>query len=392
MSTLAPAEVRAAVAFGHDIGAPLPALDVRARIPALQALLTASEGEDRVDAILVTHLTNIKYLTGFTGSAARLFVPVVGDPVLLTDARYDERSHQELADSGCAAAIEIRRTVRLQNDLLTELVDRDGVARLGLESDHVTWSALAGYDERFENASLVAVRGATERLRRTKDAAELARLARASAIADTALESVMAMLGEAPTEAAFARRLEAAMLELGADGISFDTIVASGPNASRPHHESGSRVIGDGDDVICDFGALVDGYHSDMTRTIYVGKPSIAQRRHFDVVKAAHDAGIARLRPGVTGVEADAACREVIAAVGWGEQFTHGTGHGSGLDIHEDPFLGETSTFTLQAGDIATIEPGVYFPGLAGVRVEDSMVVTDEGAVLLTRAPYDLVV
>ena len=222
MSMLAPAEVRAAVAFGHDIGAPLPALDVRARIPALQALLTAFEGEDQVDAILITHLTNIRYLTGFTGSAARLFVPVAGDAVLLTDARYDERSHQELADSGCAAAIEIRRTVRAQNDLLAELADRDAVARLGLESDHVTWSALAGYDERFEHASLVAVRGATETLRRTKDAAELARLARASAIADAALESVMAMLAETPTEAAFARRLEAAMLELGAHSNDLD--------------------------------------------------------------------------------------------------------------------------------------------------------------------------
>ena len=384
--------VRAAVAVGHDLTVPLPMLDVSARIAALQGLLRGLEDDDEVDALLVTHLTNIRYLTGFTGSAARLLVPVNGDAVLITDARYDERSHDELSSAGCAAAIEVRRTVRAQNDLLAEVLAAASIHRLGLEADHITWSALTAYDDRFEDAALVQVRGATESLRRTKDAAELARLARASAIADAALLAVLPVLADAPTEVAFARILEEAMIERGADGISFETIVAAGPNASRPHHESGGRAIVDGDHVICDFGALVEGYHSDMTRTICIGEPSMAQRRHFAVVKDAHDAGVAFLRPGVTGVEADAACRELIAAVGWGEQFTHGTGHGSGLDIHEDPFLGETSTFTLQAGDIATIEPGVYFPGLSGVRVEDSMVVTDDGAVLLTRAPYELVV
>ena len=392
LPALTPHAVRDAVAVGHDLTAPLPKLDVSSRISALQTLLRGLVDDDQVDALLVTHLTNIRYLTGFTGSAARLLVPVHGDAVLITDARYDERSHDELGSSSCAASIEVRRTVRAQNDLLAEVLVAESIDRLGLEADHITWSALTAYDGRFEDAVLLQVRGATEALRRTKDPAELARLARASAIADAALLAVLPVLADAPTEVAFARVLETAMIERGADGISFETIVASGPNASRPHHESGGRAIVEGDFVICDFGALVDGYHSDMTRTICIGEPSVAQRRHFAVVKDAHDAGVAILRPGVTGVEADAACRERIAAVGWGEQFTHGTGHGSGLDIHEDPFLGETSTSTLQAGDIATIEPGVYFPGRSGVRVEDSMVVTDDGAVLLTCAPYELIV
>lgn len=369
----------AAVELGRDFGIDLPPLVATGRLERLQAYLQTSNAscdpDYAVDALLVTHLPNIRYLTGFTGSAARLLVPAEGRPVLTTDQRYDERSAEELAGAGASADIVVRRKVTDQNEAIYERLRNGGVRQLGLEDDKVSWSAMRTYSETFDDVFLVPVSGAVERLRRTKDTAELTRLARASAIADAAL---VAVLHDLPgrTEAEFARVLNAKMRELGADDISFDTIIASGPNASRPHHEPGTRVLELGDEVICDFGALVDGYHSDMTRTVYVGMPSTAQQHHHAVVKGAHDEGIAALRPLVEARSIDAICRSAIARAGWSEFFVHGTGHGSGLDIHEAPMLGETSSDVLAVGDIVTVEPGVYFPGKSGVRVEDSMVIT----------------
>ena len=377
-------EVRDAVELGRDLGAELPRLDVSGRLQSLGASIE--------HPLLVTDLVNIRYLTGFTGSAALLLVLDDGAAVFITDGRYAERAEDELAAVGCTARREIRKSQREQHELLKELIEADGCDRLGLEGTNVSWSQLDAYRVLFEGIELVATSGLVEDLRRTKDVAEVARLARASAIADSALAAVLAMLAQRPTERSFARALDDAMISRGADGVSFDTIIASGPNASRPHHEAGDRFIEEGDEVICDFGALVDGYHSDMTRTIYVGEPAMKQRRHFSVVREAQAAGVAMVAIDVESSAVDAACREVIEAAGWGEAFVHGTGHGSGLLIHEAPWLGPTSTGTLCAGDVVTVEPGVYLTGAGGVRIEDSMVVTSEGPVLLTRSPYELLV
>ena len=342
--------------------------------------------------MLLTNLVNIRYLTGFTGSAALLLV-LVGEPaVLITDGRYAEQSADELRAAKCQARIEIRKSHKEQQELLKELMESTAIGSLGLEADDVSWAQLDAYRELFEDVELVATRGVVEEFRRTKDLGELSRLARASAIADAALASTLPGLAQRPTERAFARTLDDAMVAIGADGVSFETIIASGPNASRPHHEPGDRLIEEGDEVICDFGALVDGYHSDMTRTIYIGQPAMQQRRHFAVVREAQSAGVSMVAVDVESTAVDAACRAVIESAGWGEAFVHGTGHGSGLLIHEAPWLGPTSTGTLRAGDVVTVEPGVYLPGAGGVRIEDSMVITSEGPVLLTRSPYDIIV
>ena len=377
-------EIRAAVDLGCDLTAKLPPLDASARLVQLEASLE--------QPILLTNLVNIRYLTGFTGSAALLLV-LVGEPaVLITDGRYAEQSADELRAAKCQARIEIRKSHKEQQELLKELMESTAIGSLGLEADDVPWAQLDAYRELFEDVELVATRGVVEEFRRTKDLGELSRLARASAIADAALASTLPGLAQRPTERAFARTLDDAMVAIGADGVSFETIIASGPNASRPHHEPGDRLIEEGDEVICDFGALVDGYHSDMTRTIYIGQPAMQQRRHFAVVREAQSAGVSMVAVDVESTAVDAACRAVIESAGWGEAFVHGTGHGSGLLIHEAPWLGPTSTGTLRAGDVVTVEPGVYLPGAGGVRIEDSMVITSEGPVLLTRSPYDIIV
>jgi Xaa-Pro aminopeptidase len=378
---------------GHDLSvsrASFEPVTSDRRMSALRAIIGAS---DAVDAVFVTNLDNIRALTGFTGSAGRLLV----DPDhawLITDARYEERAADELRHAASDASVVIRRSVAEQNGWLVEELRTQRIAKLGLEAGSVTWAAQRQLAELVDElgVELAPVNGLVERLRRTKSAAEVLRTARAAAIADRALEDVLPVLAQGPTERAFQRALDDAMLAHGADAISFDTIIASGPNGSRPHHEPGDRVIVEGDAVICDFGALIDGYHSDMTRTIFVGEPSKAQMRHFDAVRRAHDNASAAIAAGVACTELHAVAQAACDEAGWGEFFTHGLGHGTGLVIHELPWLGPTSANAIADGDLVTIEPGIYLPGAAGVRIENLYAVTTAGAIALTKAPVDIVV
>ena len=367
--------------------ASLPAMDVEGRLRRLQGAL--GELADRCDALLVTHLTNVRYLTGFTGSAALLLVPADGSAVLVTDGRYEEQAGEEVARAGAAAEVQIGRSAATQRELLTALTG--SLPTLGLEADHVSWADQRRYaGSWFGHAELVATDGLVEALRRTKDEGEVARIEAACAIADQALGEVAPELDRGATELAFARVLDERMRHLGADDISFETIVASGPNGSRPHHSPGERSIEPGDLVVIDFGALVDGYHSDMTRTFAVGGPealTAEQRRMLTVVAEAQAAGVAVVAPGVATRAVDEACRTVITEAGWGDAFVHGTGHGVGLDIHEAPAVGATADATLAPGHVVTVEPGVYLPGHGGVRIEDTVVVTSAGHRTLTLAP-----
>jgi Xaa-Pro aminopeptidase len=264
----------------------------------------------------------------------------------------------------------------------------EGVARLGLQAASVTWAAVRRYGESwFPRSELVPTEGLVESLREVKDDGEVARIAAACAIADAALAEVRPLLADHPTERVFGLELDGAMRRRGADDVSFETIVASGPNGAKPHARPGRRRIVDGDLVVLDFGALVDGYHSDMTRTVAVGEPSPTQQRMLEVVAASQRAGVAAVAPGVACTEVDRACRELIAEAGWGDAFIHGTGHGVGLDIHEDPRVSYNGTGTLQPGHVVTVEPGVYLPEHGGVRIEDTVVVTRTGCRVLTAAP-----
>jgi Xaa-Pro aminopeptidase len=345
--------------------------------------------ELKLDALLVTDLLNIRYLTGFTGSHAALLVHAEGDErsVFCTDGRYRTQSEQEVPD--------LRRLIERSCLLrLAKQATEAGIGRLGFESHVVTVDGHTALAKVTGADALVAASKPVEALRLIKDDTEVATLRAACAAADTALAGLLADDGFRPgrTEREVARDLEARMVAAGATGPSFETIVASGANSAIPHHRPTDAQLRHGDLLKLDFGALVEGYHSDMTRTMVLGQPAGWQRELYDLVATAQAAGRAALRPGVDVRDVDAAARKVIAQAGHGENFVHGLGHGVGLQIHEAPALSQFGVGTLEAGMAVTVEPGVYLAGRGGVRIEDTLVVAEGEPELLTLTTKDLVV
>ncbi len=389
--------VRSAATKRVDRGS-LPPMSIATRVPKLVERFRGGVGvEGSLDGILVTSLVNIRYLTGFTGSAAMLLV-TPDELVFVTDGRYGEQAVAQLGAAGVTARIEV--STDRQQEVVAGAVQAAGIGRLGLEADHVSWAQQRRFaTEWFPTVELVPTHGLVEELRRVKDRGEVARIEAAAAIADAALAVVRPRLSDGPTERELALDLDTEIRRLGADGSSFETIVGSGPNGARPHLRPTDRVITAGDLVVLDFGAVVDGYRSDMTRTVIVGgEPDPTQRRMLDVVvriemrgngqaHRVHELLFALEPPGVEGRAVDGVCRSIIADAGWGDAFVHGTGHGVGLQIHEDPRLARTSEAVLEVGNVVTVEPGVYLPEHGGVRIEDTAVVTAEGCRLLTHAP-----
>lgn len=363
---------------------PMVPMDVAGRLDRLRERMAAAN----LDLQLVTNLTNVRYLTGFTGSAGLLAVSP-RRAVLVTDGRYADQAPAQVAAAGAAVDVEVS-SVGQDAVAASALDGAPADAPVGLEADSVTWSAQRRYAEVFAGRELVATSRLVEDLRIRKDAGELDRMARAAAIADAALAEVRPMLGEEPTEREFGLALDTAIRRLGASGNSFETIVASGPNGALPHARPTDRRIVDGDLVVLDFGAVVDGYCSDMTRTIAVGDLTDQQERMVHAVAAAQQAGVDAVRAGVAARDVDRACRDVLEAAGLAEHFTHGTGHGVGLDIHEAPRVAATSDATLAPGFVVTVEPGVYLAPHGGVRIEDTVVVTSDGCTVLTTSPKTL--
>ncbi len=365
-----------------DLGAgELPPLLVAERLDRLRGRFDGAG----CDALVVSELANIRYLTGFTGSAALLLV-TDDTAVFVTDGRYREQSSEQLGAAGVDAEVVI---VSAEPD--AELADRltGSPTRVGLESESVSWAAQRRWADLLAGSELVPTSGVVSELRIVKDPGEAARIRTACDIADRAFATVRPMLAEGPTELAFAQALDAEMRRLGAEDVSFETIVASGPNGAKPHHRPGSRVVGPGDLVVVDFGALYEGYHSDMTRTVAVGEVDAERLRMLEVVLASQQAGVEAVAAGVEAREVDAACRSVIEDAGMGEAFLHSTGHGVGLDIHEEPRVSARSAATLSDGHVVTVEPGVYLPGIGGVRIEDTVLVTEDGCDRLTLTPKD---
>jgi Xaa-Pro aminopeptidase len=370
-------------------------LSVVGRLDRVRAALAALEVEaSRPDALLVTTPANIRWLTGFTGSAGVLLVSA-GGALLATDGRYRTQAAEQLAAAGVGPAVRLSiGGVVAQREALAGEAGADAV--IGLEAGDVTWAAVRTWEEALAPRELLPTQGVVERLRTVKDPGEVVRMERAAAIADAALGSVLPLLAGAAdgaplTEAQFAAALDHAMRVHGAEDRAFETIVASGPNSAKPHARPGARPIGRGDPVVVDFGATFDGYRSDMTRTFCVGgAPTGELATVFDVVAESQRAGVAAVAPGVTAGDVDKVCRDRIAEAGWGERFEHGTGHGVGLDIHEGPAVGSGSTAILQPGTVVTVEPGVYLPDVGGVRIEDTLVVTDRGSRPLTRFPKEV--
>ena len=351
----------------------------------LVALLAA----DEVDALVVSDLVNVRYLSGFTGSNAALLVFADGaPPVLATDSRYRTQAARQAPDLD----LEIDRACG--RHLVARAV-AGGASRIGFESHIVTVDGFAALSDQLDGlAELVRFPGRVEALRAVKDAGEVALLRLACEAADAALSDLVSGGGLRPgrTERAIARELESLMLDHGADDASFETIVAAGTNSAVPHHRPTDAELGRGDFVKIDFGALVGGYHSDMTRTFVLGEPESWQREIYQLVRTAQRAGRRALVGGATLCDVDAAARRVIEDAGYGDCFGHGLGHGVGLQIHEAPGIGAAATGTLPVGSVVTVEPGVYLPGRGGVRIEDTLVVGEGDPELLTRFPKELTV
>jgi Xaa-Pro aminopeptidase len=347
---------------------------------ARRARLAAALPGHEAAAVLVTSPVNVRYLTGLVSSNAAVLVTASGDVLLATDSRYAEKARKECPD---VEVIEDREVAAV-------LLGRaGGEAPIAVEAGHMT---VATFRTLEADHRLTPVSGLVEAVRTVKDDQEIASLRRACAITDEAFSQVIGRVAPGVTEREVARWLESAMMELGADKPAFDSIVASGPNGSIPHHSPSGREIQRGDLVTMDFGALYDGYHADMTRTVAVGEPAAWQRDLYDLVRRAQRAGRHALRPGASEREADAAARDVIAEAGHAGHFGHGLGHGVGLEIHELPFLGPTRTGRIEVRVPITVEPGVYLPGRGGVRIEDTLVTRDDGPELLTLTTKELLV
>jgi Xaa-Pro aminopeptidase len=356
--------------------------------------LRATAVEAGLDAVLVTNLLNVRYLTGFTGSNGALLVRADGSDLFGTDGRYLTQAGTQVPD---VELLIDRGTVA---GLAAGAVRR-GVGRIGYESHDVTVDGLHTLETVLAGAAtggavpeLASTRRAVETLRAVKDDAEVQALRRACAVADQALAELAAegALRPGRTELQVGRELDARMLALGAEAPSFETIVATGANSAIPHHRPDGTVLAGGDFLKLDFGATVDGYHSDMTRTLVLGHAADWQQEVYSLVVAAQASGRAALAVGADVRVVDAAARNVIAAAGHGEHFTHGLGHGVGLEIHEAPSIAAAGEGRLAAGMAVTVEPGIYLPGHGGVRIEDTLIVTDGEPELLTLTSKELLV
>lgn len=336
-----------------------------------------SELADTADAFVVTRPVNVRYLSGFTGSNAWLVLGTE-DAVLLTDPRYAEQAAAEAP----GLVVEIA-AAGLQGALPSVMGDR-GLRRVAFEATHVTVAVRAELEAALD-VEWVPLDGLVERLRRCKEEAEIAAMRDSLSLAETALRGISASIEPGQSEVEIAAALEHACRRRGASAMAFDTIVASGPRSALPHGVASDRVIGAGEPVMIDVGCVLQGYCSDITRTVWVGgEPDNEWLAMHSLVDEARAAGLAAVRAGAECAAVDAAARAVIEAAGHGDAFRHGTGHGVGLEVHEAPKLSARSSDTLRAGMVVTIEPAVYFRGRYGVRIEDLVVVTEEGHERLT--------
>ncbi|MFB3737414.1 MAG: M24 family metallopeptidase [Candidatus Velamenicoccus archaeovorus] len=338
-----------------------------------------------VEALLVSRLPNVRYLTGFTGSNGQVIVRADGSALFLTDGRYDEQSRREVPD--LERRIYLEGMVAAVREAATQL----GLGRLGFEGDGLTYRTYTDIAGDLP-VELVAVNGVVERLRWVKDPEELVVVGRAQEVTDVAFEAVLPRLREGVTERELAFEVEVELRAAGAEDLAFDTIVGFGEDAAEPHHHPGERPLRPGDVVKLDFGGRVDGYHCDMTRTVAFGEPPGELRAIHELVARAQRAGIEAVRAGAPAAEVDRAARRVVEEAGYGERFSHGLGHGVGLEIHEGPRLHWTSPDVLAAGAVVTVEPGVYVPGLGGVRIEDMVEVTEDGCRVFPRSSKELIV
>jgi Xaa-Pro aminopeptidase len=353
---------------------------------ARQATVAQLLIDANLDGLLVSSLPNIRYLTGFSGSNGLLLLTPT-ETLFFTDFRYEAQVVHEVGN----AARTVIQTSSLWKGLWEHLGTRTGTAAFGFESEHVVHR---DFQRLLEDGSRWTWRPTTDLVegpRSRKEPAEVESIRLAGVIATSALERTLAELRPGMTENEIAGVLELQLRQAGSEGFPFATIAASGERSALPHARAGSRPIARGDFLLLDFGAVFQGYCADVTRTVVVGKASERQREVYEAVKEANARARALIAPGMTGQQADAIARDALTARGFGDAFGHGLGHGLGIEVHEAPRLSRVAEGKLPEGAVVTIEPGVYLPGWGGVRIEDDVHLTDDGAELLTDFPRDLI-
>jgi Xaa-Pro aminopeptidase len=336
-----------------------------------------------IDRFLVTNIFNVRYLSGFSGSTACMIVGP-DSAALITDFRYKEQAEGEVY-RGVEVNISTSDAQTAAMDMLAEFR-----GTVGFEAGNLPFASYEKLKDKL-SANLEPVTGAIQALRQTKEDGEIASILKAVEIADKVFDEVVQEIKPGMTEVDVAARIDFLLRKRSFEVPAFDTITASGEHSSLPHASPTTRVIRDGDLVKMDFGAIWDGYRSDITRTVVVGKASAKVKEVYDIVLAANEKAIAGIRAGIKGSDADGIARQHIEKEGYGENFGHGLGHGVGLEVHEEPRLSKKNGKPLGAGMVVTVEPGIYIPGWGGVRIEDIVVIEDDGCRVLTSAPKKLV-
>jgi len=362
-------------------------------------IATASKGEEEmvklekirqefteyeIDALLITSAHNRRYAANFTGSAGIVLITQT-DAYFITDFRYVEQAKKQ------AVGFEIIQHGPSIFSEVAKLCQEKGIQKLGFEKDHVTFSTYETLQKQLP-VSLVPVSGLVEKIRMIKSEEEVKTIKIAADIADAAYKHILEFIQPGRTELEVSNELEFFMRKAGATSSSFDTIVASGVRSALPHGVATNKVIEKGDMVTLDFGAIYNGYISDITRTLAVGEPSDQLKEIYQIVLDAQLLGVEKIGPNMTGKEADSICRDYIAKHGYGEQFGHSTGHGIGLEVHEGPGLSFRSDTILVPGMVVTCEPGIYVPELGGVRIEDDLLITENGNEVLTHSTKELII
>ncbi|WP_424766178.1 M24 family metallopeptidase [Paenibacillus sp. sgz302251] len=350
------------------------------RVKRLRHLLE----EQSFEALLIGSEHNRRYISGFTGSSGMVLITLTHS-YLLTDFRYRTQAPQQ------AAGFQIIEHGSSPLENVRELMEQHKLSRLAFEQEHVVYSEFTAWTKALPSIKLEPSSGLVEKLRIIKDATELQIMQEAADLADRTFEHILKLIRTGVRETDIALEMEVYMRSHGATSSSFDTIVASGERAALPHGVASDRVIGINEFVKLDFGAYYNGYCSDLTRTVVVGKPSEKHVEIYNIVLEAQLHALEHIKPGMSGREADALTRDIITKYGYGDQFGHGTGHGLGMEIHEAPRLSKLSETILTPGMTVTVEPGIYVPGFGGVRIEDDIVITETGIKILTSSPKDLI-
>ncbi len=337
-----------------------------------------------LEAVLIANPVNRRYISGFTGTSGYVLI-TLEKAVLYTDFRYRTQAPMQAPD------FEVIEHRSQAIESVKQTLEQLHISTLGFEQDDLTYGTYLSYASVLDSIRLEPCKGLVEGIRLHKDDSELRILREAADLADQAFTHILGHLKPGVSEREIALEIEFFMRTHGAASTSFDTIVASGERSALPHGVASDRKMGDGELVTLDFGAYYRGYCSDITRTVMIGAPDPRQREIYGVVLEAQLHALDRIRPGMSGKEADALARDVIRRYGYGEHFGHGTGHGVGMEIHEAPRLSSQSDSVLEPGMVVTVEPGIYIPDFGGVRIEDDIVITESGIEILTRSAKELI-